>query len=195
MKYFLFLGFFFSNFSIGSTQFSKIVLCLANEEQQIHENKIQGPIYRVNQRILNYLVEQNFTNFSNELENSICSSNSPSSEFILSVLINQNNLFIPIDKNSNEAEVQKFSQQVKSIIDDVYEIFLFYIAESQKYLNSPHCLTKLFHGYESFLEKEKYLKELESQHSNTESLILIKNIIFALSNIDLLAKRCKKIAN
>ena len=150
-----------------------------------------GPEYHLNQRILNYLAIENQLTFSKELEESVCSSPNKSWLFMKNILLDEKNSILPLPKGVTDQELISYAKSIEQLISKTYSIFMGHITTIQTNLGHPHCLQRLVSGYEEFLEREKYLKDNESQYQNPDSLPVIKNLIEITANPRELQERCQ----
>ena len=133
-----------------------------------------GPEYYLNQQILNYLAIENQLKFSTQFEESVCSTPNKSWLFMKNILLDEQGSILPLPKGVTDQELTSYAKSIEQLISKTYSIFMGHITMIQRDLGHPHCLQHYVEGYDEFLEREKYLKENESQYQNPNSLSVIK---------------------
>jgi len=181
--------------NIGFSEIAPIVKCLALEEQSYHDQKKSGPMYKLNQDMINLLAIENKLQFNSAIKETVCAAPNKAFTLLKLILLSKKDLFISPKKEQNEWEITFFAQQVGQIVSSNYEVFLNFIASIQMEINSPNCLQQIIPGYSDYLEREKYLKDIQSQYLNKDSLEVMENLLSTISSVDRLKERCKKLKN
>ncbi len=169
---------------------SPIVKCLAKEEQKYHDLKIMGPLYKLNQEVINLLAIENKLVFNADFQKKVCESSNQALTFLRHLLLDSGEIFVIPKISGNDWVLTSYTSQVELFISKNYQIFLNLISYVQIEIKSPYCLKKLIPGYEAYLEREKYLKDIKAQHTERESLVVIKKILNEVSNLTRLKYKC-----
>lgn len=177
----------------GYTDISPLVKCLAIEEQNFHDQKLTGPMYKLNQDLINLLAIENKLEFTDHITKLVCNSSTQAFTFLRNLLLGKNDLFVEPKKGIPDWEVTFFAQQVEQLISSNYELFLNFVAAVQVEIKSPYCLKKLVPGYSDYLVREKYLKDIQSQYLNKDSLEVMENLLDSISSVAELKEKCEKI--
>ena len=162
------------------------------EEEYFHKEKIIGPMYKLNQKILNMFAIENSLKIEESFTTEICNTKNKAFNLLRHIITGNKNIFI-LPKNQNEWDFIKFANQVDQVISKNYEIFLTYISYIQMEIKNPYCLSKIIPGFNQYMVREKYLKNIDSQYSNKESLGVISKIFIEVEHLDSLKKKCAKI--
>ena len=189
------LLFLFSVTFISQKSFSEIspiVSCLALQEQAYHKSKNIGPMYKLNQELLNLLAIENKLKFQNQFTQKICDSKNQAYSLLKHLLLDHSKIFVPPKEDINEWELTFFTNQISQLIKKNYQVFLNFLSFIQMEIKSPKCLHQLFPGYEDYLSREKYLKDVKAQYNDRESLSLISILLNSLSDIEALKLKCAK---
>ena len=175
---------------ISKAELPKIVQCLALEEENFHKNKYTGPEYKLNQAVINYLSIENDLKFTTNFEATICDSGFKSFDFIKIALIEKNKILHELPKNLNETEILTYAMKINTFLETVYDIFLTYLGLVQMEIQVPNCLNRVIPNYDSYLEKEKYLKDIQSQINNEESIGVLSSLFEEIRHPNVLRKKC-----
>lgn len=190
---FIVIYFLFQGFSFAATQsLPKLVQCLAQEEAKFHQEKYMGPMYQLNQHLVNLLAIENQLEFKDEFTEKICQTYNKAFELHSHLLLDHSEIF-KIPKNKNEWEISSFARQVDLLISKNYDLFLQFVSQIQMEIGSPHCLSKIIENYDAYLEKEMFLKEIKSNYNDQDSLNVIKKMLDLFTDIEQLKIKCKKV--
>ena len=176
-----------------SKELPKIVRCLAQEEAKFHQKKYTGPMYKLNQQLVNMLAIETQLIFKRDFTEKVCLADSKALTLHSHLLLDYSEIFIT-PRNKNDWEINLFAKQVDLLISKNYELFLYLVSLVQMEISSPHCLSKLVPNYETYLEKEMYLKDLKSNYNDKDSLLVIEKILEHFTDIELFKQKCIKIS-
>ena len=110
------------------------------------------------------------------------------------ILLDEQGSILPLPKGVTDQELTSYAKSIEQLISKTYSIFMGHITMIQRDLGHPHCLQHYVDGYDEFLEREKYLKENESQYQNPNSLSVIKNLMEVTANPKHLKERCQALS-
>jgi len=172
----------------------RIVQCLAQEESLLHEKKIRGPSYKLNQDTVNLLAIENKLTFKKAIIEKVCKSNSKAFTLMEIILLNdREEIFQVPELLKNDYQLISYAKQMNLMISKFYDIFLNYISKVQVRLTHPRCLSFLINGFDEYLIREKHLKGRVAQYNDKESYPVIKEILDTTGDIEALQTKCKKI--
>ena len=134
-----------------------ILRCLGIEEARLHEQKLTGPIFNLNQRLISELIQIPGVTIHQVDLRRICSGNDHESLKLLEqVLVQGKSLFI-----NTQTGMQKSITQ--GMIDDFIvsskEIFLNFVSQVQMLSPTPNCLNNNIPKLAKLLEEIKYLED------------------------------------
>ena len=150
-----------------------------------------GPLYKLNQEVINLLAIENKLVFNADFQKKVCKSKNQALTFLSHLLLDGDEIFVLPKKNENDWALTSFASQVELLISKNYQIFLNLMSYVQIEIKSPYCLKKLIPGYDAYLEREKYLKDIKAQHTETESIHVIKKLLDEVSNLTRLKYKCE----
>ena len=136
---------------------SSILRCLGIEEARLHEQKVTGPIFNLNQRLISELIQIPGVRINQVDLRKICSGKDHESLKLLEqILIQGKSLFI-----NTQAGLQKSITQ--GMIDDFIigskEIFLNFVSQVQMLSPTPNCLNNNIPKLPKLLDEIKYLED------------------------------------
>ncbi|HLT23130.1 MAG TPA: hypothetical protein VKZ84_06795 [Bacteriovoracaceae bacterium] len=144
-------------FSLPSWSNSQGILrCLGLEEAKLHENKVSGPLYNLNQKLISELVQIPGVRINQVDYRRICGQGNESLKLLEQILIQGKSLFI----NTQQGMQKTITQEM---IDDFTilskEIFLNFLAQVQMISPTPHCLNEHIPALPKLMEQIKYLED------------------------------------
>ena len=178
--------------SARAAKISRLIRCLGKEELQVHLHKSNGPLYLLNQEIINLIAGGNDITLKEKHYLEICQNKffSPSVAFLKEVLVEGVGIFALTSENF-KAESHRHAT-LNEIRERAFSIFVSYLASLQAHTDDPHCLEKHLPEASYFLERYRYLEE----DLEIDDLLADKNrlrkIFDRLQNFDQIVKACQK---
>lgn len=168
--YGIFLLFSFSSWS----QSQGILRCLGIEEARMHENKENGPLFHLNQKLISELVQIPGLRINQVDYRRICGQGNESLKLLEQILIQGKSLFINTQQGMRKSITDGM---IEDFIISSKEIFLNLISSIQMISPTPHCLNQHIPELPKLLEKIKYLEdevEIQKIFGNKDLEILKK---------------------
>jgi hypothetical protein len=169
--------------------------CLAKEEENLHKEKNQTILYRLNQNFINELVTSNDLAIKKKFVEEICNSEAkfPTSVGLLRLLLlNESDVFdlslSGVDPNMRPYKmsyIREFQKQIP-------HFFISYLAGLQAEMPDAFCLTNAIPEIAAFNERLKYLEEEISIHEILSQKNKIESIFTKLLNLKAITANCKK---
>ena len=169
----------------------RLLKCLGQEELQIHTRKLEGPVYRLNQRLISEISAAGPIQLKTRFYKQICQNKdfSPSVQLLKVVLIN--GVSIAHKPELTDIKAQYSHATFLDIVDQAPMLFFSYIAQLQGLAQNPDCLNNKIPELEYFLNRFRYLQE---DYSNKELLSdknKIAKIFERLQSFDKILKSCE----
>ena len=168
-------------------EMTKLLVCLAKEEEQIHKSKTSGPVYELNQTFMNEFSTVNRIDLKEDYYKNIClnPNYSPSIALLRLLILRDKNAFIA--KNN----LDKYA--IQTLIDTAPELFVRYIGGLQLITKDAHCLTNEVPEISRFYQS---YKALEGEMPTSQILDQSKDLPVILKRInefDSIFKKCQKL--
>ncbi len=119
-----------------------VVKCLGREESKIHKNRLGGPVYELNQRLISELIMFNKIELVPAMAKDICRNDDTvfGSVKLLEYLVkNDGNVFV-IPKKLSALDKEIYRATVNEFLDLIPEIFYNYVSHVQAASARPSCL-------------------------------------------------------
>ena len=169
---------------------SKLLTCLALEEQELHLQKDVGPQYFLNQQLLNLLGQSPMGHIKNEVIEDICRHKKNPSQLLLKrTIFEQLNLFT-FEKTKDPGKDQQQLEQAKIFIEESFSLFFNYLWSWQKFVNDAKCFEKNIPQYNSIMERYKYLEHTNAKSKLFQKDKVIKDIFKILESPEKLLSTC-----
>jgi hypothetical protein len=176
-----------------------ILKCLGAEELILHQKKLTGPLYLLNQQFISELSSWGKIRIKKDELYLICTSKdfSPSVNLLRHFLIYGKSFFKKYKVN-DETTVSVRALQ-KSLLDalllKVPSLFLNYLSSLQALSTNPHCLDVYIPEIKYFIYQFKYLENEISSKELLSDKQKIKNIFAKIKNLGAILKKCEKTSN
>ncbi len=168
---------------------SRILQCLGQEELELHKSKNTGPVYELNQKLVNQIATIPNLVVSDKNIQTICHHKEygPSLSLIRLMLIEGGDIFdIKKDAIGHGLAIG----QLASFVEQAPHIMFNYLSQIQALMPSAHCLTDELPEVQFFYDRYKYLEgDLNGKQLMKDTKRLDK-IFKGLNRIDLIIKRC-----
>ena len=145
-----------------SAQASPDVLkCLGREEAYIHKNKIGGAFKALNQAMIGELVLLGKSlSIGPALQSQLCSPKTTFPSFLLlekTLLTGSKTL----NHRGDLTSTKDFSDQqtLKTLSQNIFDIFIDFLTKLQAQVDDPHCLTKKYPGLKEFYIQAQHVFE------------------------------------
>lgn len=173
-----------------------LLQCLAKEETDLHKDKDQGVLYRLNQNFLNELATSNDIALKKNYVDEICKSkkHSPSVSLLRLLLLKESDIY---DLSLSEVDVtmRPFKMgYINEFQKSVPHLLVQYISGLQSEMATPDCLEKAVPELKTFFERLKYLEEEMKTSEVISDKKRIEKIFKKLENIKSIKKECETIA-
>ena len=167
-----------------------LLVCLGNEEILIHKNKVKGPVYRLNQMLINALAGSNNVFIKQTSLNYVCNNKefSPSVALLREILLNREKIFSYPVNEGRSFRIMKSS--VDQLLEDIDIIFFQYMAMIQELNDYPFCLNEEIPQLVYFAEQFKYLQE-DIDYSLEKDRPKIKAVFQKIKSLNSINKKCQ----
>lgn len=139
---------------------NKVLVCLGQEEQAIHRGKSTGPIYNLNQVLVNKLIEANDLAVKPIYVDKICQSKvySPSLKLLHLLITKGTGIFtVPENKNPNDPLFFQLGMAEELVIESP-DILMTFLSTLQGITPIAKCLEKQIPELTTFYDRMKYLR-------------------------------------
>lgn len=174
-----------------------LLQCLAKEEAQLHKEKAQGVLYRLNQEFINELASSNDIYLKKNFVDEICHSKKfpPSIGLLRLLLLKESGIYNLSLSNTDSATYPFKMGYINEFQKQVPRFFIQYISGLQSEMATPDCLNKAIPEIAIFSERLKYLEEEMSIHEVIKDKNRIDRIFTKLQNIKIIKLSCAKEAS
>lgn len=142
-----------------------LLQCLAKEETQLHKQKSQGALYRLNQDFLNELASSNDITLKKNFVDEICTpgkqalKHSPSVGLLRLLLIKESDIY-DLSLSEVESSMRSFKMAyISEFQKQVPRLFVQFVSGLQAEMPTSDCLARAIPELEFFNERLKYLEE------------------------------------
>ncbi len=166
-----------------------LVFCLAKEEETIHKKKVTGPVYALNQSIINKLSGLGMMTFKKDFVKEVCQSQTftPSLQFLKSILSKDHDDVL--DKLPYYVNVS-LEGEYDSLMEFSRRALFKYLSDLQSNFKEHNCLEKEMPLIKEMQTNQKYLESENDDSFWTEKRT--KEIFNKLKNIDYILKKCQR---
>lgn len=145
-----------------SDEFNSILACLGQEELSLHQGHQFGPVYTLNQTLVNQLAAIGDTTLKTKYLKEICESKSlPSSVRLIEVLMLKG--FHAFDTSQREDETEHFHKMrignYETLLSELPHIFYSYLASLQSLTPYPFCLKEKIPELNYFTQRLRHLED------------------------------------
>lgn len=171
---------------------NKLLKCLGNEELRIHRLKLEGPVYRLNQKLIGEISSAGKITIKPQYFKSVCNNKtfSPSVKLLKILLINGVSIVKKPDL-TNIPQQYAFSS-FKEIVKKAPDFLFGYLAELQALTNDPHCLKKKIPELDYFRQRFLYLQGDFSNNQLLDDKKKISAIFKRLERFGDILRSCNK---
>ena len=173
-------------------QVSPLLQCLAKEEEQIHRQKVKGPIVELNQEMLALFATIRQLRLKPLYRKQICQSSSaftPSLGLLQIILLHGKQ---PFYSTSQEPSYRGFQESfLTSLSSTASRLFMNYLSAIQALTPRSHCLREHIPPLRKIYQQYKTLEE----HIATQHLIEpsdLSQVFAGLSRLDEIVKACNQ---
>ncbi|MBT3982652.1 MAG: hypothetical protein HOE90_14940 [Bacteriovoracaceae bacterium] len=167
--------------------------CLGLEELSIHKNRVFGPVYKLNQRLIEELTTFGDIELNKEYYEKICKPKglSVSVALLKNLLLNKKKLFnIPKKSHIPASEVKRIF--IIEFISKAELIFFDYIFSIQGMMTRAKCLEEEVPELATLLYRYKSLRDVVDSSTIIKDSGGIKPIIQRLDDLDSIYKKCQQ---
>ncbi|MBT3586661.1 MAG: hypothetical protein HN509_17255 [Halobacteriovoraceae bacterium] len=178
-------------------QKNKLLVCLGEEETQIHKRKINGPIYKLNQHFINELAGINDVPLKDEFYQEICKKKilSPSVNLLYHLLLQGKSIFKIPSRSTKNVGLRQFKIALLGNLQrSVPHIMFNYLSSLQALAPTPDCLFKHVPNLAYYLERYKYLESGSQSGNLINDKEKIKELFAGLKKLDSILLKCKRTA-
>ncbi len=182
---------FFSSTEIYGAP-NQLLQCLAKEESQLHKEKAQGVLYRLNQDFINELASSNDINLKNVYISEICHSKttSPTIALLHLLLIKESEIY-DLTLSEVDPAMRAFKMNyINEFQKQVPHFFIQFLSGLQAEMATPDCLAKAIPELNYFNERLKYLEEEMSTHEVMKDKTKIDIIFSKLKDLSSIKANC-----
>lgn len=152
------------------------LVCLGQEEVNIHKIKDTGPYYRLNQEMISNMLQlSESVQLKNQFLKQVCESKSPSFELLKLIFTNNKSIFKSFSTDVQRKSVDNDS--IKELKNRSFKVLLNFLTRKQATYTDPNCLKRKVPEVLSFYENATYLLS-EIGIENTIKTIRNKDIFF-----------------
>ena len=169
-----------------------LLVCLGKEEALIHKNHLEGPLYGLNQQLINEVINLDEVPIKKQYLDQICnpkSDFSPSVNFLRILLIEGKKIFNSDTAQDPSSQMKIFA--IDSLTSHSPGIFFSYLSSLQAMAKTPACLDKKLPDMALLMDRFRYLET----ELTVEELLKEKERIFrifnGLKNLDQILKDCE----
>jgi len=178
----------------ASGKISNTIKCLAQEELIIHKAKTTGPVYHLNQRLINYFSTISAIDIKASYYPEMCNhpSFSPSVSLLRLLLLKGRIIFkFPKFREEDVAKKAVMDDSINGLINESPHIFFKFLAKLQGLTGRADCLGSKIPHLNYFLDRFKYLEEDYPISRLIEEKEKINEIFNSLKGFDRILSNCK----
>jgi len=183
----------FSNSPSWGAAKQTLLTCLGKEEATIHKNHLEGPLYTLNQQLINEVINLDEVPVKKQYLDQICADKSdfsPSVNFLRILLVEGKKIF-DTESKTGDSSTQMKIYAIESITAHAPGIFFAYLSALQAMAKTPSCLDKKLPDLAFLMDRFRYLET----ELTVEALLKEKEHIFrifsGLKNLDAIMKECE----
>ena len=167
-----------------------LLKCLAQEEAQIHQQKLYNHRYHLNQEFFNSLASDAYVYLKEDLFERICQKNAhfgPAENLLFILLTEGQKAFSFKEENYH---LQKAS--VSNLLELLPQLLFQYLSNLQAQAPTPDCLEKNIPEAKYFMEQFRYLEGEIPTSQILGNKDKIRRLFEALKNYQQMFNRCQK---
>ena len=170
-----------------------ILHCLANEETAFHKERNIGPVFVLNQKLINKLSSIGHYQVSNYALKAVCDSKKmgPAVSFLRLLILEPNSIFKEA-KNADRSMKALNESAIESLKSEASRLLFQFLSDIQTYAKDAKCLEKHIPEIKYYWERFRYLEI----HIGTSSIVddpdKIDNIFKKLKDIKNIINQCNK---
>jgi hypothetical protein len=155
----------------------QITKCLGQEEQQLHEKKDQGLVYKLNQSLISVFINMPKVKLKNKYYQELCAhaGKGVTMELLTQIFKNGEDLF------EKDSDLKELKEQLPTLFNQ-------YFLQLQNEAPTPDCLEKNIKGLKEFLDQLKYTEGFLSLKKNPTLISIVEK----MENIQPIYELCKK---
>jgi hypothetical protein len=169
-----------------------IIQCLGQEENLIHQYQYNGPLYSLNQKLLNAFIYNSDLRLKESVLKRICLSEefTPSVNLLKALLTERHSLFEfkqtdPIQKLQSQQMLDVFLQEVPTF-------FFQYLADVSALMPSSNCLKNHLPQVSRLLYEYQYVEAEAEYNPKLMGKKRLEEIFRELVHLDVVVKRCQE---
>ncbi|MDD0853511.1 hypothetical protein HBN50_10395 [Halobacteriovorax sp. GB3] len=181
-------------FSSNVLAVSDILKCLAKEELIIHKKKSTGPLYRLNQTLINGVSSLGSMPLKKDFYQRICGeniTNSPSLNFLQIGLIYGKRMYPTLSEEASSQERFQYSE-MQRVMDGLTKTFFNYVSQVQALSPSAKCLKEEIPELDELYLRFRYLSSEISPDWAYKERKSLTRIFNSLNNLENIFKSCKE---
>ena len=169
---------------------NKILHCLAKEEEILHKFHETGPVYKLNQYLIDHIVAAPHILFKEKYVHDICHNSdfSPSVNLLRVILVKGKELYEFSGDKYGKA-LQKST--IDSFLETIPHTFFSYLSWIQKLTPTHDCLSNHVKYLDYFQTRFQYVEEELSGEILTIDKDKIYPLFESLKNLDSIIKKCE----
>lgn len=176
-----------------SDEFDSILGCLGREEQSLHKRHQQGPVYNLNQILVNQLASIGDTSLKPELLKEVCRSKSlPQSVRLIEVLMLRGMKAFDTRQKKNESD--NFHEMrlgnYETLLSELPHIFYSYLASLQSLTPYPYCLNEKIPELNYFTQRLQHLEDEVPTEQLIDDKQKLKQIFLGLRSYKNVLEEC-----
>jgi len=171
---------------------NQLLYCLAKEEGQLHKEKAQGVLYRLNQDFINELASTNDITLKKEYISEIChdKTKSPTIALLRLLLVKESEIY-DLTLSEVDPALKPFKMNyINEFQKQVPHFFIQFISGLQSEMATPDCLSKAIPELKFFNERLKYFEEEISTHEVMKDKTKIDKIFNQLKDLPSIKAKC-----
>lgn len=160
MKWSVIIIFILISAKIYARDDRQLLKCLGEEEKKFHLNKVTGPLYDLNQRLISEMIQIPKAEIRSEDFNRICRNSKISPGLkLLELSIRQGKEMFIIPESTERMQKQMTLGMIDDYLEATKEILLNFISQIQTLSPTPTCLKEEIPQLDKFFIDIKYLQE------------------------------------
>jgi len=170
-----------------------LLRCLGQEELRLHRRHSKGPVYILNQTLINHISGANQAKLKHGVFEEVCQHPyfPPSVAMLKILLIRGLDIFILKITKDNTLEMARMMATLHELEDNVPQIFFRYLTHLQGLASDPHCLEKAIPDLSHILIRFRYLEGDYSSKFLLRDKKRISRIFKKLRQLKKILKKCR----
>lgn len=169
-----------------------ILHCLAREEEKIHQDKMDGPLYWLNQYLVSQLAGLTGVKLQKNFYDEICNDHDSASLKLLENLLIHGKNIIDIKTLSKEEGARVYQNAViETMVDASPGEFFKYISKLQSFADDPKCLEREIPEIKHFMDRYMYLEGEIQTETLLDDKSKIQSIFKRFHSMKSIYAKCK----